>query len=170
MTTVARLPFTPRPLTVNEVRKLDVHWLHSPKCERQLHIVGLPAMALALLYEFDRAIKDYCERPCQITVDGQSVDVTYWVRPVQGADRFVLLVPNRESEPAPAGARRHHRADKLQEAARNSGLALEFVFESDVLARSAEINSYFRLLPFVQTAYRLHNQLSLREQICRIVE
>ncbi len=164
------LPFSPRPLTQRELRRCDVHMYLSPKCARVVQVIGIPAMSQALLYEFNPSVEAYVERPRRLVLRDREIDITFWIRMRDGRERCIFLIPSCDSEPAAGGMRRHRNAEDLLAAGRALGVNLDFISESDVLARTAQISACFRLLPYVQSAYRMHNQVALREQICCLVD
>lgn len=159
-------PYQPRQLSLAEIRAGDVHSFSSPKEGGRLtRVVGIPALAQALLLEFDSNIDAFTERPRTLRCGTHVYEITFWCRERNGRERMLLLVSTASATRTGTGRRRHREAEALIDAAAAAHLPLEFVHESDLLARQHEIARAFRWLPAVQTAQRLANRLMVQNAI-----
>jgi len=169
MTTVgtsANLPFGPRDLTRKEQRREDLYLYRSPKLARTVAVIGALALALALELEFNADTVGFVERPRILPCRNGEVELSFWNREQTGLERFYLLVPNAIREVDQRSRQRRHReANDIIEAANAAGLSLQFVFEADVLAKAASIGTWFRMLPYVQTALTLPHRHSIQERV-----
>lgn len=169
MTTVGAsidLPFSPRDLTRQEQRREDLYLYHSPKLARTVAVIGVLALALALELDFSPDTVGFVERPRVLPYRDKEVELSFWQRERSGRERFYLLVPNVAHEVEPKSRQRRHRdARDIIEAANAAGISLQFVFEADVLAKAASIGTWFRLLPYVQTAMTLPHRHSIQERV-----
>ena len=158
-------PFRPRSLTIAERKNRDLWSFWSPKSCRVVQLIGPLAFMVALQFEFDPNVRGYVERPRQLDVEGGAVELDFWTREPRGLERFWLLVPNDETIEPTTPRREHRRSAALIEAAQRAHVRVDFVFEFELVRRAAEIQTYKRLLPFVQTAEQLPNRDALRTQI-----
>lgn len=169
MTTVgtsADLPFSPRDLTRKEQRREDLYLYHSPKLARTVAVIGVLALALALDLEFSADTVGFVERPRILPYRNSEVELSFWQREQSGRERFYLLVPNVIHEVEPKSRQRRHRdARDIIEAANAAGISLQFVFEADVIAKAASFGTWFRLLPYVQTALTLPHRHSIQGRV-----
>jgi len=163
------LPHKPRQLTEKEISAFDVRMFMSPKCDRKVHVVGVPSFCQALCYEFSPRVAIFVERPRHIVVGDESIELSFWIRHTNGKEQYVLVVPAVETEAAPEGRRKHRRAQQLLDVVRKVGLELTFVFEADFVARAGEVATALRLLPFVQVARTLPQRGILRAAILKTV-
>jgi len=163
------VPHSPRGLTEREISALDMRIFKSPKCERTVHVVGVPSFCLALIYEFNPLVTHFIERPRYIVVGDDNVELSFWVRYSRGKEQYVLVVPADETEAAAEGRRRHRRAQQLLDAAAKVGLEITFVFEAEFNARAGEVATALRLLPHVQVARMLPQRGVLRDAIRKAV-
>lgn len=169
MTTVGAsvdLPFSPRDLTRQEQRREDLYLYHSPKLARTVAVIGVLALALALELEFSAHTVGFVERPRVLPYRDREVELNFWHREQSGRERFYLLVPNSTLEVERQSRQRRHRDGRdIIQAANAAGISLQFVFEADVLAKAASIGTWFRLLPYVQTALTLPHRHSIQGRV-----
>jgi len=91
---------------------------------------------------------------------------SFWQRERSGRERFHLLVSDDVSEIEPKSRHRQHRnARDLIDAANAAGISLSFVFEADVLTKATSIATWYRLLPYVQTAHTLPHRQSIEGRL-----
>ncbi|HEX7323796.1 MAG TPA: hypothetical protein VF292_00390 [Rhodanobacteraceae bacterium] len=160
------LPFEARPLTRKEERRGDLYLYASPKLQRTIAVIGAMTLAVALDLEFSTATVAYVERPRLLRYRDTEVELSFWDRERTGRERFYLLVSDATSELEPKSRHRQHRdARDLIDAANSAGISLEFVFEADVLAKAASIATWYRLLPYVQTAQSLPHRRSIEGRL-----
>lgn len=162
----ADLPFGPRHLTRKEQRREDLYLYHSPKLDRIVAVIGVLALALALEFEFSADTVGFVERPRVLPYRNSDVELSFWQREQSGRERFYLLVPDviHEAEGTSRG-RRHRDARDIVDAANTAGISLQFVFDADVIAKAASIGTWFRLLPYVQTALTLPHRHSIQGRV-----
>lgn len=159
-------PFQPRPLTRQERRDDDLHAFQSPKeKKRRIEVIGVPALSLALLLEFNPNIVAYVERPRLLDTSAGRHELPFWVRDRQGRERFLFIVPTNASQPGQNGRRIHRRTEALLDAARRAEIQLIFVSEPDLIDQRLRITQTLRMLPYVQDVQRLPNRLYLRERV-----
>jgi hypothetical protein len=164
-TVVKDHPFQPRPLTRPERRADDLHAFQSPKEKRRIEVIGVTALGLALLLEFNPNIVAYIERPRVIETSAGRHELSFWIRNKQGRERFLFIVPTSASQPGQNGRRIHRRTEALLEAARRAEIQLIFVSEPDLLDQRMRITQALRMLAYVQDVQRLPNRLYLRERV-----
>lgn len=166
-----RLPhFTPRVLTRAERRREDLYLYRSPQLGRPVDLVGCLTLALALRFEFDPAVEEWVERPRTLATYSGSVELAFWTREPRDRERFWLIVAAADTLHAGSSRREHRRARDLFEAAQAACLSLEFVFEDDLKRQADAIGTWYRLLPYVQTAVDLPNRMALRLQVRSIFD
>lgn len=158
-------PFQPRPLTRPERRDDDLHAFQSPKEKRRIEVIGVPAVGLALLLEFNPNIVAYIERPRVLETSAGRHELAFWIRNKQGHERFLFIVPTSSSQPGQNGRRIHRRTEALLEAAKRAEIQLIFVSEPDLLDQRMRITQALRMLAYVQDVQRLPNRLYLRERV-----
>jgi hypothetical protein len=163
-------PFVARKLTFREKRDLDLYTFESPKEGRRIEVIGLPAMCLALLSEFNANVAAYVERPRNLQVGENRYELSFWIRDCAGRERFLFIVPNGNSVPLNGGRRTHRMAAALHDAAAQAQMHLIFVSEPDLIDQRARISQAIRMLPYVQEAIRLPNREFLRERIRQLFE
>jgi len=150
------LPFEARPLTRKEERRGGLYLYTSPKLQRPVAVIGAMTLAIALDLEFSTATTAYVERPRLLRYRDSEIELSFWQRERSGRERFHLLVSDDVSEIEPKSRHRQHRnARDLIDAANAAGISLSFVFEADVLTKATSIATWYRLLPYVQTAHTL---------------
>lgn len=160
------LPFEARPLTRKEQRRGDLYLYSSPRLRRTIAVIGAMTLAMALELEFSTVTTAYVERPRLLRYRDSEVELSFWQREHTGRERFYLLVPDEVSETEPKSRHRRHRdARDLIDAANAAGISLAFVFEADVLAKAASIATWYRLLPYVQTAHSLPHRQSIEGRL-----
>lgn len=160
------LPFEARPLTRKEERRGDLYLFTSPKLQRTVAVIGAMTLAIALELEFSTATTAYIERPRLLRYRDSEVELSFWQRESSGRERFHLLVSDEVSEVEPKSRHRQHRnARDLIDAANAAGISLSFVFEADVLTKATSIATWYRLLPYVQTAYALPHRQSIEGRL-----
>jgi len=160
------LPFEARPLTRKEERRGDLYLYTSPKLQRPVTVIGAMTLAVALELEFSTTTAAYVERPRLLRYQDSEAELSFWQRELSGRERFQLLVSDKDSELEPKSRRRRHRdARDLINAANAAGISLEFVFEADVLAKGTSIATWYRLLPYVQTAHSLPHRQSIEGRL-----
>jgi hypothetical protein len=160
-------PFSPRALSRPERRRGDLYLFHSPKLSRTVELIGCLNMAIALRLEFDTQVVTYVERPRRLSLaSGVTIEFAYWTREGKGLERFWLPVAAGDTLHHPTSSRREHRqARDLVEAAQAAHIAVEFLFEEDLRRQSATLSTWYRLLPYVQTAQTLPHRESLRQHL-----
>jgi hypothetical protein len=138
----------------------------SPKLSRTVELIGCVNTALALTFEFDPRVTAYVERPRKLSLaTGATIEFAFWSREQKGRERFWLPVATSDTL-APTTPRREHRqARDIIEAAQTAHIAVEFFFEDDLRRQSATLSTWYRLLPYVQTAHALPHRESLSQQI-----
>ncbi len=160
------LPFNARPLTRKEERRGDLYLYMSPKLQRPVAVIGAMTLAVALELEFSTATCAYVERPRLLRYRDSEVELSFWQREHAGRERFYLLIADDASEIEPKSRRRQHRdARDLIDVANAAGISLEFVFEADILAKAPSIATWYRLLPYVQTARSLPHRQSIEGRL-----
>ena len=160
------LPFEPRQLTRKEERRGDLYLYHSPRLGRTVAVIGVPSLALALELEFDSETTGFVERPRTLSYRDAEIELTFWQQERSGRERFHYFVANASKEIEQKSRRRQHRnARDIIEAANAAGINLQFVFEDEILTKAASIGTWFRLLPFVQTALTLPHRYSVKERL-----
>lgn len=160
------LPFKARALTRKEERRGDLYLYISPKLQRPVAIIGAMTLAVALELEFSAATAAFVERPRLLQYRDSEVELSFWQREHSGRERFHFLVSDEDSEMELKSRHPQHRdARDLIDAANAAGISLEFVFEADVLAKATSIATWFRLLPYVQTAHSLPHRQSIEDRL-----
>lgn len=165
MPTDPRLPYNARPLSRKERTNKDVYSYLSPRLGRVVEVVAPLRALMVLEFEFDPAVAGFAERPRKLAVGLGDVEIDFFTKEHSGRERYWLLVPDSECFEPKSPRRIHREANALVDAANRAHLALEFVFEADLLRRRARLNELVRLLPYVQDAMSLENREPLREQI-----
>ncbi|MFC4761755.1 hypothetical protein [Dyella koreensis] len=159
-------PFSVRPLTRPERRRGDLYLYRSPKLSRTVELIGCVNTALALTLEFDPRVTAYVERPRKLTLaSGTSIELAFWTRERKGRERFWLPVAASDTLHTTTPRREHRQARDIIEAAQIAHIDLEFFFEDDLRRQSAVLSTWYRLLPYVQTARTLPHRESLSQQI-----
>ena len=159
-------PFSPRPLTRPERRRGDLYLYRSPKLSRTVELIGCVNTALALTLEFDPGVAAYVERPRKLTLaSGTTMELAFWTQERKGRERFWLPVASSDTLHTSTPRREHRHARDIIEAAQVAHIALEFFFEDDLRRQSAVLSTWYRLLPYVQTARTLPHRESLSQQI-----
>jgi hypothetical protein len=159
------LPFEPRVLTKSERRRGDLHVFNSPKLGRRVELIECVRMALALRFEFDPPTLAYVERPRTLEVQGEPMELDFWTREPRGRERFWLVVAIDDTLSPRSPRREYRRARELVEAAQRAQLSLEFCFEEDLQRDAGALGTWYRLLPYAQTALTLPNREALRTQV-----
>lgn len=159
------LPIQARALTLNERKRKDAYSYLSPKLERVVEVIDPLRAQMALEFEFDPDVTGFAERPRRLDVSGREVELDFFSRERSGRERYWLFVPDAECcEPA-SPRRRHREAVAFVDAANRAHLALEFVFEVDLLKRRGRFNELVRLLPYAQDALFLENREPLKDHL-----
>lgn len=171
MKTDTPCPFSARALTTSERRRADLYLFWSPKLHRRVEVVSCLATALALKFEFDPNIVSYIERPRSLAVRGGSpIELAFWTVESRGRERLWLLVPASETLHAGSPRREHRKSQALFEAASAAHLSLDFVFEDQFRKEADLLRSWYRMLPYVQSAEGLPNRVALSHQILAVFE
>lgn len=163
-------PFQPRPLTRSERRHGDLYLYQSPKVVRKVELIGCLATAVALQFEFDPDVTAFVERPRTLEVGERHIELTFWTQEARGRERFWLLVPTDESVHLNSPRREHRNARMLIEAAQAAHISLYFIYEDEMRKRTATTGTWYRALPYVQTAMTLPNRAALRVQVRTIFD
>jgi hypothetical protein len=159
-------PFTPRTLTRSERRRGDLYMYVSPKLSgRRVDLLGCATMALALQFEFDAEVATYVERPRTLSINDGHVELHFWTRLSHRRECFWLLVPVEDTHKPHTPHQEHRHACALLEAARAAHIVLQFIFEDELRQRAAMTGTWYRLLPYVQTAHTLPNRYALTESV-----
>lgn len=159
-------PFSARPLTRSEQRRGDLYTFRSPKLDRPVEVIHRARLAMALELEFDPDVTVWVERPRLLAVNDTEIELCFWRRSVSGREGFHLFVDAATTTQDGTRRVRHHRqARDIIQAANDAGLSLEFVFEAALLERKSELTSWFRLLPYVQTAATLPHLAALERLV-----
>lgn len=152
----ADVPYDPRPLSRSERRRRDWFLFDSPKLGRSVEVLHRARLAMALECEFDPQITAWVERPRLLPIKDNTVELCFWTRRACGREQFALFVDEAATTTDARTRKRDHRAARdLIDAANLAGLALRFVFETDLVERKTVLTTWFRLLPYVQTASTL---------------
>ena len=159
------LPFAARPLTLSERRRGDLYIYSSPKMDRRVELIHCVRMAVGLTLEFNPSVLAYVERPRTLTVQGPPIELDFWIREPRGRERFLVVVPIDDTLNPRSPRREFRRARELLEVAQHAQLALEFCFEADLQKDAGILGTWYRLLPYVQTATALPNRQSLRDHV-----
>lgn len=171
MKTDTPCPFSARTLTTSERRRGDLYLFQSPKLRRRVEVLSCLASALALKFEFDPSVVNYVERPRTLTVrDGSRIELAFWTAESRGREQFWLMVPASETLHAGSPRRQHRESQALFEAANAAHLSLEFIFEDQLRKESGLLGTWYRMLPYVQSAAVLPNRIALSEQIRAMFE
>lgn len=164
-------PFSARALTRSERRRCDLYIFRSPKLSRRIELIGCVNTALALIIEFDPDVESYVERPRTLSLaSGRSIECAFWIRKRNGSERFWMLVSASETINAATPRREHRLAREVIEAAQAAHIAVEFIFEDDVRRQSATLSTWYKLLPYVQTARTLPHREALRRQVLALFD
>lgn len=159
------VPVQFRPLSLAERKNLDTYSYLSPKLMRVVEVVEPLRAHMALGFDFDPDVLAFAERPRCLTVGSRQLELDFFTRERNGRERYWLFVPDAEAV-EPASPRRAHReAVALVDAANQAHLALEFVFEVDLLKKRAQFNEWVRVLPYAQDAMGLENRDALKDQL-----
>lgn len=158
------LPFRARPLTRKEQRRGDLYLYDSPKLGRTVSVIGALTLAIALELEFSHSIIAFIERPRLLKYGDEEIELGFWQRERSARESFYVLVPDNDVEPR-SKIRSHRDARALVGAANSAGISIEFLFETDILAKAASIGTWYRLLPYVQTAHTLPHHHSIEERL-----
>lgn len=159
-------PFSARLLTRSERRRGDLYIYRSPKLSRLVQLIGCVNMALALTLEFNPDVIAYTERPRKLSLaSATSIELTFWTRERKGRERFWLVVAASDTTHPSTPRREHRRARDIIEAANAAHIAVEFFFEDDLRRQSATLSTWYKLLPYVQTARHLPHRESLSQRI-----
>ncbi|WP_447937038.1 hypothetical protein [Thermomonas fusca] len=148
-------PFTSRPLTLAEEKRLDLYYYHSPKNgERLVSVVEPCRLAIALELEFDVDVTNYVERPRTLLVDEREVELCFWIRRRSAAETFVVF--RRQPKPSVPALRAEERfCSKLVDAANTAGLSITIRKPASILASRVANATRLELLPYAQAAERL---------------
>lgn len=165
--TAKSLPYEPRTLTKSERRRGDLHVFYSPKLGRRVELIECVRMALALRFEFDPQTLTYVERPRTLEVQGEPIELDFWTREQRGHERYWLIVAINDTVSPGSPRRNYRRARDMVEAARQAQLCLDFCFEEDLQKDAGALGTWYRLLPYAQTALTLPNREILRERVLR---
>jgi hypothetical protein len=163
-------PFRPRNLTLQERRDEDLHAFASPKEKDRVEVVGVPALCLGLLLEFNPNIAAYTQRPRLLLTSTERHELAFWIRDLQGRERFLFIVATKDSIPEKGGKRAHRRMEVLQEAARRLEIQLIFISEPELMEQRMRITQALRMLPYVQDAQRLGHRLYLQDRVTGFFE
>lgn len=159
------LPVQPRALTLDERKRKDLYSYLSPKLDRVVEVIDALRAQMALEFEFDPNVLGFAERPRTLDVADRVVELDFFTLERNGCERYWLLVPDSECCEPGSPRRQHREAVAFVDAANRSHLALEFVFEFDLLKRRSRFNELLRLLPYAQDAMFLENREPLKEQL-----
>jgi hypothetical protein len=159
------LPFSARTLTKPERRRGDLYTYNSPKLGRRVGLIECVRMALALRFEFEPAIEAFVERARTLEVQGEALELDFWTREPRGREHFWLIVAIDDTLSPRSPRREYRRAREVVEAAQRAHLSLQFCFEADLQKQAASLGTWYRLLPYAQTALTLPNRQALREQV-----
>jgi hypothetical protein len=159
------LPYPPRPLTLRELQKQDIHSYYSPKRGELIRIASLARLGVALDLEWDPATELYVERPRKLQVGEAEIEFSFFHRLRSGREFLTLVVTVADAVRGSGGRHRHREAEAILSAAEAARLPLRFVLEPDVPPRSIRTTNQFRLLPSVQAAHRLANRQVVRQRI-----
>ena len=163
------VPHDPRLLTRSEQRRGDLYIFESPKLGRPIEVIHRGRLAMALELEFDPYVWAWVERPRLLSAKSREIELCFWSRHVSGRERFLLFVDATTTVADPKTRIRQHRQSRdLIEAANLAGMALEFVFEADLLERKSALTTWFRLLPYVQTASALPHVDALERLVVEV--
>jgi len=160
------IPYELRRLTRAELKRKDVYAFVSPKLDRDVWLTGALAFAASLKLDFDVDVLAYCERPRTIQLaNGQTVEIAFWTRHINGEEHLWLLVPVSESDAAAAGKRRYRLEREALDAAQAMQVSLRFLFESELVAAGVSIGTWLSLLPYVQTAHVMDNFAAIESRV-----
>lgn len=163
---LSEAPFSARPLTRPEQRRGDLYTFRSPKLNRPVEVIHRARLAMALELEFAPDVVIWVERPRLLAVKNAKVELCFWRRSVSGREGFHLFVDaTATTQDGVRRIRQHRQARDIIEAANDAGLSLEFVFEAALLERKSELTTWFRLLPYVQTAATLPHLAALERLV-----
>lgn len=152
----ADVPYDPRTLSRSERRRRDWYLFDSPKLGRPVEVLHRARLAMALECEFDPQVTAWVERPRLLTFNDNEVELCFWTRCACGREQFLLFVDEAATTTDPHTRKRDHRAARdLIDAANLAGLALHFVYETHLVERKTALTTWYRLLPYVQTANAL---------------
>ena len=164
-------PYLPRALSRSERRRGDLYTYRSPKLPRRVELLGCVNTALALIIEFDPVVTDYVERPRKLGLpSGSTIELAFWIRERQGIESFWLPVATSDTLHPATPRAEHRQARDVIEAARAAHIAVKFFFEDNLRRQSATLSTWYKLLPYVQTAHELPHRESLRQQVCAIFD
>ncbi|WP_115494318.1 hypothetical protein [Dyella monticola] len=133
---------------------------------RTVELIGCLNTALALTFEFDPNITAYVERPRILALaSGTKMEFAFWTREQKGRERFWLSVAASDTLHTSTPRREHRHTRDVIEAAQAAHIAVEFCFEDNLRRQSAILSTWYRLLPYVQSARILPHRESLRHQV-----
>jgi hypothetical protein len=151
-----------------EKRDLDFYTFFSPKLERRVEIIGLPAMCLSLLNEFNCNIDNYVERPRILHARDRRHELTSWIRDRAGRERFLIAMPHDDCTRGAVGRQTHRQAAALLDASSLAQMQLIFVSDSEIIDQRNRISQALRMLPYVQVAHGLPNRPFLRQRVLEL--
>lgn len=125
---------------------------------------------MALRFEFDPLTLAYVERPRTIEVQGEAIELDFWTREMRGRERFWLVVAIDDTISPRSPRREFRRARELIEVAQHAHLSLDFCFEEDLQKAAGTLGTWYRLLPYAQTAVTLPNREALRTQVMALFD
>lgn len=162
-------PHAPRPLSPAEERREDIYVFQSPKNRRNVTVVEPTRLALALELEFDPSVTRYVERPRELTVGDQIVELCFWHETVEGEEQYDLLTSQKEA--TVHAVRRAERLTALTfEAAVKAGLPLRIRKTSHFLAGRIANTVRLQLLGYVQAAQALQSGLAVEQAVLQHLE
>lgn len=165
MSIETHLPVCHRVLTFKERKRKDVYSYFSPKLERVVEVVEPLRAQMALEFEFNADVVLFAERPRKLAVGDSLLELDFFTSERDGHERYWFLVPDDECMEPNTPRKRHRDAVAFVDAANRAHLALEFVFEADLLRKRMRFNELVRLLPYAQDALLLENRDLLKDQL-----
>lgn len=164
------LPVAPRRLTADERRRRDVYCFRSPKLGRMLDVITALNAAHAFLFEFNPQILTYVERPRTLELPDRRIELDFWTREHGGRESYWLTIPNSQTEERSSSRREYREQLATVEAAQRSHIRVEFVYESYIERQASKLATWYRILPYVQTATGLSNRSIIAPQILQLFD
>lgn len=160
------LNYTPRPLSRGQRSRREVFVYQSPRNQRIVTVADAANFALALMLEFDPAVRVYVERPRQLQLTQKTrIDLSFWSQTTSGDQRFHLLIPATRTANGTTGTVALPSQEELINIADRNGVVLTCLSESELLSSLPQVGIAFELLPLVWASDRIAKRASIAAQL-----